>query len=71
MKAAPIDGTYTSGITRAAAHALGFFVKASGHCLGHGSTHPTADVEDLEQVLDILLRAMTRVASATLNAKML
>jgi hypothetical protein len=25
-----------------------FFVKASGHCLRHGRTHPTADVEDLE-----------------------
>jgi hypothetical protein len=26
----------------------GFFVKATGHCLRQGRTHPTADVEDLE-----------------------
>jgi hypothetical protein len=26
----------------------GFFAKARGHCLRHGRTQPTADVEDLE-----------------------
>jgi hypothetical protein len=25
-----------------------FFVNASRHCLRHGLTHPTADVEDME-----------------------